>query len=98
MFGVPSPPIAAPSVTGFNNKVRLVINNGTNRGVNEGTVEILYNGTWGVVCDDYWGYSEAVVVCRMLGFSGAIRAFSRWVGVAGQMGWQCGIYAGPSGE
>ena len=45
-----------------------------------GTVEIRYNGTWGVVCDDYWGYSEAVVVCRMLNFSGAIRAFSRWVG------------------
>ncbi len=51
--------------------------NGTDISYNEGTVEIFYNNTWGVVCDDYWGYSEAVVVCHMLGFTGAIRAYSR---------------------
>ena len=41
-------------------------------------MEILVNGTWGSVCDNYWGYTDAQVVCRMLGFVGAIRAYSRW--------------------
>ena len=35
----------------------------------EGTVEICVNGTWGSVCDDGWGYEEAEVVCRELGYS-----------------------------
>ena len=66
-----------------------MLGNGTQIGVNEGTVEIMYNGTtWGVICDDYWGYSEAEVVCRMLGFSGAIRGYSRWVWLNNSSGWQ----------
>ena len=35
-------------------------------------------GTWGSVCDNYWGFEEAVVVCHMLGFTNAIRSFSRF--------------------
>jgi len=48
-------------------------------GTNEGTVEILNRATgeWGSVCDDYFGYEEATVVCRMLGFEAAIRSYSR---------------------
>jgi len=31
-------------------------------------VEIDYNGSWGTVCDDYFGDVEARVVCNSLEF------------------------------
>ncbi|KAL3848352.1 hypothetical protein ACJMK2_019220, partial [Sinanodonta woodiana] len=34
----------------------------------EGNVEILYNGTWGFICDDIWYNTNAIVICKMLGF------------------------------
>ena len=35
----------------------------------EGWVEILVNGQWGTICDDYWSNIDASVACLQLGFA-----------------------------
>ncbi|XP_031565170.1 deleted in malignant brain tumors 1 protein-like isoform X2 [Actinia tenebrosa] len=39
---------------------------------NQGRLEVRYYGVWGTVCDDYWGISNAHVVCHMLNYSKAL--------------------------
>ena len=41
-----------------------------------GRVEIFYNGLWGTICDDHWTLTEAGIICRELGFPGAMAALS----------------------
>jgi hypothetical protein len=61
--------------------VRLANQNGAGCG----RVEVLHNGQWGTVCDDYWEDSDATVVCRQLGLrfssSSCCAAYGQGVGM-----------------
>ena len=34
----------------------------------EGRVEVCYGGVWTTITNDYWGFRDARVVCRQLGY------------------------------
>ncbi|KAL8625954.1 hypothetical protein ACOMHN_012546 [Nucella lapillus] len=52
-------------------QVRLVDRQGnTGPNIHMGRVEVLYNGTWGTVCDDNFRATDAKVICKQLGLNG----------------------------
>ncbi|XP_062571863.1 deleted in malignant brain tumors 1 protein-like [Saccostrea cucullata] len=59
-----------------NDTVRIV--NGTS--IKEGRVEVSVYGEWLSICDSGWNKPEADVVCRSIGYSGALPALSSLFG------------------
>ena len=46
--------------------------NGSSEAYSEGMVEVFHDGRWGAVCNRQWDIKSAGMVCRSMGFSGAV--------------------------
>ena len=40
-----------------------------------GRVEVFYQGKWGKICRNKWDFHDVEVICRQLGFKGALAEF-----------------------
>ena len=50
-------------IDGFDSDIEAIRLINDEDDTNMGRVELLYNGTWGTVCDKFWSYSDAKVAC-----------------------------------
>lgn len=56
------------------NRIRLIT---PDDDIGGGRVEVYHDGQWGTICDENWGEEAAEVVCKELGYSGAIFAVKK---------------------
>ena len=76
---------AAPAHAASEGDIRLVPASG--EPAHKGRVEIYHDNEWGGVCDDFWGQADAKVVCRQLGYQGAIDVIRTLTGPADMNIW-----------
>lgn len=68
--GIPGPPGPKGDAGQRELNVRIVPSG------SRGRVEVRHNGEWGTVCDDSFDTLDGKVICRMLGYTSALRTFT----------------------
>lgn len=55
-----------------------------------GAVELFVNDEWGKVCSDTWDITDASVLCRQLGYHGALEATALTTDLPSGLYWLAG--------